>query len=123
MLQLCNFSQDWADTCAKTSSLTHRANCSYGENIFSAYSSDYSHVPSARDAVKEWYDESKQYTYGVEKVNQGALHFTQIVWKTTKELGVGIAKNKKGQTFIVCNYDPRGNYIGQFVENVPRPKM
>ncbi|KAJ8973072.1 hypothetical protein NQ317_002287 [Molorchus minor] len=122
LFQLCKFAQEWADTCARTSSLQHRANCPYGENIFSVYSSDFSHTPTARDAVKEWYDEIKQHTFGMEKVNQNTLHFTQVVWKNSKQLGIGIAKNKRGQTYVVANYDPRGNYIGQFVDNVPRSK-
>ncbi|XP_072399922.1 uncharacterized protein [Diabrotica undecimpunctata] len=120
--EMCKHAQEWADTCARTASLQHRANSQYGENIFSVYSSDYSHTPSARDAVKEWYDEVKRHTFGVEKVNQGSLHFTQVIWKDSKELGIGIAKNKRGQTYVVANYSPRGNYIGQFVENVPRPR-
>lgn len=86
------------------------------------YSSDYSHVPTARDAVKEWYDEIKLHTFDVEKVTQGSLHFTQLIWKSSTELGVGIARNKKGQTYVVCNYNPRGNFIGQFSENVPKPR-
>lgn len=118
--QMCKYSQEWADTCARTSSLQHRANNKYGENIFSMYSSDYSHTPSPRDAIKEWYDEIKKHSFGVEKVPQGSLHFSQVVWKTTTELGVGVAKNRRGQTFVVCNYHPRGNYVGQFVENVPK---
>nr|XP_023020881.1 uncharacterized protein LOC111509384 isoform X2 [Leptinotarsa decemlineata]XP_023020882.1 uncharacterized protein LOC111509384 isoform X2 [Leptinotarsa decemlineata]XP_023020883.1 uncharacterized protein LOC111509384 isoform X2 [Leptinotarsa decemlineata]XP_023020884.1 uncharacterized protein LOC111509384 isoform X2 [Leptinotarsa decemlineata]XP_023020885.1 uncharacterized protein LOC111509384 isoform X2 [Leptinotarsa decemlineata]XP_023020886.1 uncharacterized protein LOC111509384 isoform len=120
--KICKYAQEWADTCAKTSSLQHRANCPYGENIFSVYSSDFSHTPTARDAVKEWYDEVKQHVFGIEKVNQQSLHFSQVIWKNTKELGIGFAKNKRGQTYVVANYEPRGNFIGQFVENVPRPK-
>ncbi|XP_050517539.1 uncharacterized protein LOC126892114 isoform X2 [Diabrotica virgifera virgifera] len=120
--EICKYAQEWADTCARTASLQHRANSQYGENIFSVYSSDYSHTPSARDAVKEWYDEVKRHTFGVERVNQGSLHFTQVIWKESKELGIGMAKNKRGQTYVVANYSPRGNYIGQFVENVPRPR-
>ncbi|KAL1502315.1 hypothetical protein ABEB36_007480 [Hypothenemus hampei] len=119
---MSKYAQEWADTCARTSSLQHRANNPYGENIVSMYSSDYSHVPTARDSVKKWYDEIKQHTYGGDKVPQSSLHFTQIIWKDSKELGVGIAKNKKGQTYVVCNYNPKGNCIGQFTENVPRPR-
>lgn len=120
--EISKFAQNWADTCARTASLQHRANNQYGENLFSMYSSDYSHVPTPRDAVKEWYDEIKLHTFGVEKVSQGCLHFTQLIWKNTTDLGVGLAKNKKGQTYVVCNYHPRGNYGGQFAENVPKPK-
>lgn len=48
-------------------------------------------------------------------------HFTQIVWKNTQYLGVGIAKNAYGRTVIVATYFPPGNYKGQFINNVLRP--
>lgn len=37
----------------------------------------------------------------------------------SEELGVGIATSKTGQVFVVCNYNPPGNFIGSFAENVP----
>ncbi|XP_044269926.1 uncharacterized protein LOC123014738 isoform X4 [Tribolium madens] len=121
--ELCDYAQEWADTCAKSGSMCHRANNPYGENIFCVYSSDLTHVPSARDAVKEWYDEIKKHSFGVESVNHGTLHFTQIIWKGSTDLGIAMAKNKKGETYVVANYNPRGNYVGQFVDNVPRPRF
>lgn len=48
-----------------------------------------------------------------------AGHFTQVVWKDTKELGVGVATN--GHTvFVVGQYRPRGNITnaGYFEKNV-----
>lgn len=48
-------------------------------------------------------------------------HFTQMVWRDTKEIGVGRAKGKSGQVVIVANYKPRGNIFGQFTANVLRP--
>lgn len=122
ILQLCDFAQEWADQCAKNSDMAHRPNNKYGENIFYAYSSDYSHVPSARVAVGKWYDEIQEHTFDTEKVNNKTLHFTQVIWRESKELGMAMAKNRKGETYVVANYNPRGNYIGQFVQNVPRPK-
>ena len=44
-----------------------------------------------------------------------------MIWKESKELGMGMARSKNGRTLIVANYHPRGNYIGKFAENVPRP--
>lgn len=122
MFQLCELAQDWADTCAKACSLTHRANNAYGENLFSVYSSDFDQTLTARDVVKEWYDSTKFYNFGVEKVNQSALNFTQLIWRSTTELGIGMAKNRKGQIYVVANYSPRGNNIGHFVANVPKSK-
>lgn len=41
------------------------------------------------------------------------------MWCDSRELGVGMAKNRSGQIFVVANYDPPGNFIGSFTENVP----
>ena len=41
-------------------------------------------------------------------------HFTQVVWKNSTEVGVGIAYGKKSSgenaVFIVARYKPQGNY-------------
>lgn len=66
-----------------------------------------------------WYDEIKQHTFGREPKTTGTGHFTQIVWTESKELGVGWKKNSKGQTYVVCNYSPPGNFIGNYAKNVP----
>jgi len=49
-------------------------------------------------------------------------HFAQMIWKNSQELGMGLARSKNGRVIVVANYNPRGNYIGQFAENVPRPR-
>lgn len=52
-----------------------------------------------------------------------AEHFTQVVWKGTRYVGMGMAHNvKRGIVVIVANYFPPGNVIGHFVENVLKPK-
>lgn len=45
-------------------------------------------------------------------------HFTQVVWKETKEFGIGYAKNNLGFEYITANYFPAGNYLGHFTFNV-----
>lgn len=46
-------------------------------------------------------------------------HFSQVIWANSKEMGVGVASNRSGQIFVVACYDPAGNFLGQFKENVP----
>jgi hypothetical protein len=47
-------------------------------------------------------------------------HFTQVVWKSTSKLGIGIALSNEGKkAVVVAQYGPPGNYTGQFPENVP----
>lgn len=118
---MCKLAQDWATHCADTHILAHRPNCPYGENVFCLYNSDFSQIPTAKEPVKQWYDEIREYDFDSDKVNPKTLHFTQVVWRNSTELGVGIAKNDKGETYVVANYNPRGNYVGHFKENVLRP--
>lgn len=49
-------------------------------------------------------------------------HFTQAIWNRSKYIGVAKVKDASGQTtVIVAEYDPPGNYIGQFRANVLSP--
>lgn len=116
---LNRYAQEWAETLAREDRFAHRPNSQYGENLYCLWSSDPNAKANAKDVCRSWYDEIKEYTFGVEP--RGALkagHFTQLVWKQSIELGVGMAKTKKGKTLVVCNYSPRGNIIGSFAKNV-----
>jgi len=77
-------------------------------------------VPT-RKATQNWYDEIGQYnyTYGGFSMNTG--HFTQVVWKGTKEVGFGKATSNSNVVFVVANYFPAGNMQGQFQKNVSPP--
>lgn len=74
--------------------------------------------------VKKWYAEEANYDYKTgEAKEQGAqiYHFTQIVWKTTKKLGMATAVSD-GRRVAVARYSPIGNWLGEFKENVLPPK-
>ena len=43
-----------------------------------------------RDAVRCFYDEIKLYNYDSPGFSMGTGHFTQVVWKETSHVGVGI---------------------------------
>ena len=46
-------------------------------------------------------------------------HFTQVVWKKTKKLGIAKARSPKSdKVIVVANYEPAGNWIGQYKDNV-----
>ncbi|XP_030639433.1 GLI pathogenesis-related 2, like isoform X2 [Chanos chanos] len=51
-------------------------------------------------------------------------HFTAMVWKSSKKLGVGKAVASDGSTFVVARYFPAGNITneGHFQANVLPPK-
>jgi len=45
---------------------------------------------------------------------------TQLLWKKSTKLGVGIALNTaNGMYYVVANYDPRGNLLNHIKENLP----
>ena len=48
-----------------------------------------------------------------------AGHFTQVIWKDSREIGIGRAFTDNGRAvYVVCNYFPAGNVIGHVKENV-----
>uniref|UniRef100_A0A671Q496 SCP domain-containing protein n=1 Tax=Sinocyclocheilus anshuiensis TaxID=1608454 RepID=A0A671Q496_9TELE len=88
---LCRTAQAWAEHLLSIRTLKH-SNKDYGENLYYAWSS----------ATKKL-----------------TGHFTQVVWKDTKEVGVGLATDGN-TTFVVGQYLPAGNITnaGYFEENV-----
>lgn len=66
-------------------------------------------------ATKKWYEEISNYNFttgGIISLNGGPVgHFTQVVWKNTKQVGFGLASDGEGCIFIVANYYPSGNIV------------
>ena len=48
-------------------------------------------------------------------------HFTQVVWKASQALGIGMAQAGDGTWYIVGHYSPPGNITGHFPANVLPP--
>lgn len=119
--ELAKYAQAWADELAKKDKFEHRTERKYGENLYCSSSSDPSHVASAADACASWYSEIKDHAFGAEPRSLKSGHFTQMVWKDSKEVGMGRAKSKSGRQIIVANYNPAGNFVGRYKENVPKP--
>jgi len=44
-----------------------------------------------------------------------------VVWKASREVGIGRAQSRDGKWFIVANFYPAGNYVGRNAENVLPP--
>ena len=82
----------------------------YGENL--AWSSG---NLSGTDAVRMWVNEKANYNYNSNSCASGKVcgHYTQEVWRKSVRLGCAKVRCNNGGTFIGCNYDPPGNYIGQ----------
>ncbi|OZJ02524.1 hypothetical protein BZG36_04265 [Bifiguratus adelaidae] len=91
----------------------------YGENLALGYK-------DWNAAVGAWYDEGKHYNYNKGGFSIATGHFTQVVWKSTKQLGcAAVTCPKLGGTYYVCQYNPPGNVIdvhnAAFKRNVLKP--
>lgn len=108
--ELETYAQNYADSFDCSGQLTHSGG-PYGENLALGY--------GIEGAVKAWYDEIDQYDYNNQGFSELTGHFTQLIWKDTTE--VGCAVKYCGETwgdYVVCSYNPAGNVIGEFNENV-----
>ena len=70
------------------------------------------------------YKEACSFNFDKPMLSNDTIHFTQLAWKGTKKLGVGVAPNiiaGKNCLFIVARYLPRGNIPGQVKANIGSP--
>ena len=71
----------------------------------------------AENICNEWYNEIQNYDKSLNKYQKNTGHFTQMIWKETKEIGCGYKRNE-GIYYVVVYYYPAGNTLGDFKDNV-----
>ncbi|XP_027540713.1 cysteine-rich secretory protein LCCL domain-containing 2 [Neopelma chrysocephalum] len=90
--------------------------------------------------VQSWYDEVKDYTFPHPHecnpwcpdkcTGSMCTHYTQIVWATTNKIGCAVNVCKQmnvwgeiweNAVYLVCNYSPKGNWIGEAPYKTGRP--
>ncbi|GJQ12661.1 hypothetical protein GpartN1_g4452.t1 [Galdieria partita] len=96
----------------------------YGQN-FAGSSFTYPNQTIGETAVDLWMLEEKQYNFQDPGFSDSTGHFTQVVWIASTKLGCGYRKcptyNGLTLQFVICNYLPPGNVIGEFSQNVKPP--
>ncbi|CAN8257961.1 unnamed protein product [Cochlearia groenlandica] len=102
------FARAYADRLKENCNLVHSGG-PYGESL--AMSSG---NLSGIEAVELWVDERANYNYA-SNTCKGVFcgHYTQVVWRNSVRVGCAKVRCNNGGTIIVCNYDPRGNYVNQ----------
>lgn len=89
----------------------------YGENLAEGFS-------SVTSAVNSWAAEGAYYSYKRPGFSHRTGHFTQMIWKSTENVGCAYAicngLNGTIGKYLVCEYSPPGNVVneGYFEENV-----
>lgn len=136
---LATFAQEWADNLTNDTNcgtIFHRTQRMYGENIGIQGTAGRFDEYAPEEAVQSWVAEVACWEYGtilgnrapsagsescdsvcIEKQHSsGCGHYTQVIWRNTREVGCGYAMCNDGrfdfQTWV-CNYNPPGNFVGQ----------
>ncbi|GAB6183524.1 CAP domain-containing protein [Thermodesulfovibrio hydrogeniphilus] len=107
--ELASIAHDWADKLSVRCQMYHSSN-NLGENIFWA-----NYPAKPKDVVDYWAKERFDYDYINNSCRAGKRcgHYTQMVWRETREVGCGRAKCRDGSYIWVCNYKPTGNIAGK----------
>ena len=85
----------------------------YGENIIVIDKKEETTI------FNKWVDEEKNFDFTKKKYSKDASHFTQIIWKETRNIGIGFSYDVFNKIYcIVVLYNPPGNTLGEFEMNV-----
>ncbi|XP_020536734.2 pathogenesis-related protein PRB1-3-like [Jatropha curcas] len=108
--RIAKFVSTWACKRGKDCAFIH-SNNNYCENLFWGSGKDW----KPGDAVAAWAAEKCYYNHMTNTctANKDCLHYTQMVWKQSLELGCARVICASGDTFITCNYHPHSNVIGE----------
>ena len=122
---LNKIAQKYAEHLAKIKKMEH-SNTTYkgedlGENLFCCSGNEI----QGETMTISWYDVIEKYNFNEPGFVSGTGHFTQVVWKDSKEVGFGFALSDNGVYYGVANYYPAGNINTkeEFSNNVSRKKL
>jgi pathogenesis-related protein 1 len=124
--KLAAYAQQWAEHLKEHNAckLEHRAGGNatlngdpVGENLAWKWSSRApaggSFLATPAEMVDGWGAEIKFYDAASGECQGGVCgHYTQLVWRTTTEVGCGRASCGNAEAWV-CNYLPAGNYVGE----------
>lgn len=118
--ELCRDALSWAWYLANTSSFAHSSTV-HGENL-AMLGGVVAPERAGASAIDMWYSEIALFDFDDPNGNSYLVtgHFTQLVWTSTRFVGLGIAAGPGG-TYVVMQFSPPGNYLGMYAQNVKRP--
>lgn len=110
-MKLCVSAQEWANHLASRNELYYCPSriFNFGQNIFCCVETCLMLSISGQEVATYWYSSIKRYDFCKRpsllhtSVNSG--HFTQIVWKNTRFLGVGKSVSRTGKIFVVGEFN------------------
>lgn len=106
--QLASRAREWAGHLLEGRQFYHRPNSNYGENLFAVTGA----AASAAEVVQDSASESRDYNHHWNACRGVCGHYTQLVWRDTREVGCAVASDARREVWV-CNYNPPGNWVGQ----------
>jgi pathogenesis-related protein 1 len=99
--------RDWANTLLARGQFRHSSKSPFGENLYEIRGAS----ASPEEVVSHWADESRNYEYKTNRCRGVCGHYTQLVWRDTREVGCAAARGGNREVWV-CLYNPPGNWIG-----------
>jgi uncharacterized protein YkwD len=111
--KLAQVAQQWANSLRDKHCSFGHSGGTYGENLAAGSVG----LLTPESVVAMWYDEIAKYKFPNGGFSMATGHFTQVVWRGTTQVGCGVS-HCNNMDIWVCEYDPPGNWEGQYRENV-----
>ncbi|XP_057307209.1 uncharacterized protein LOC130645285 [Hydractinia symbiolongicarpus] len=91
----------------------------YGENVAKVWAK---FKNAGEAATKMWYSQSENYHFDDPHLDENTGQFAQVIWQSTKELGMGVAKSiddvNNDYVYVTALYKPPGNIEAALRKNV-----
>lgn len=104
---LAQTAQDWAEYLVATRAFFHSPDNQDGENLYAISGG----TASPNDVVSAWAQEASGYNINRDTCSGVCGHYTQLVWRGTREVGCAVATDTQREVWV-CEYYPAGNIVG-----------
>ncbi|KAI6189846.1 Golgi-associated plant pathogenesis-related protein 1 [Aphelenchoides bicaudatus] len=121
--ELADLAKSWATNLAERGRVLYPELPGIGENIHLVIEGHEDHLLTGSEIVALWAAEADNFDFAHPRWNIRAKNFTQMIWRSSIELGVARFWNTtKNCLSIVAFYRPSGNSNnrGEFAQNLPQ---
>ncbi|RXM28048.1 Collagen alpha-2(VI) chain [Acipenser ruthenus] len=104
---LSNEAKEWAEHLIRKRVIQNRPG-DHGQSLWYQTGTS-TENPSGCEVAESWYSEYSKYDFSSPGFQRGAGNFSQMVWRCSSEVGIGLATDRRGMFIAVALYDPPGN--------------